>query len=87
MTAAELAASRAEAERLRKRVASLSEENASLQEAVQLVAAAQKEVTVRRSGWASFAPRALCPSAHGLLSRRPRPCRLRPDRATRRRAA
>ena len=58
MTAAELAASRAEAERLRKRVASLSEENASLQEAVQLVAAAQKEVTVRRtaarSGSASF---------------------------------
>ena len=47
MTAAELAASRAETERLRKRVASLSEENASLQEAVQLVAAAQKEVTVR----------------------------------------
>ena len=49
MTAAELAASRAEAERLRRRVASLAEENASLQEAVQLVAAAQKEVTVRRT--------------------------------------
>ena len=48
MTAAELAASRAEAERLRRRVASLAEENASLQEAVQLVAAAQKEVTVRQ---------------------------------------
>ena len=47
MTAAELAASRAEAEKLRRRVTSLSEENASLQEAVQLVAAAQKEVTVR----------------------------------------
>ena len=58
MTAAELAATRAEADRLRKRVASLSEENASLQEAVQLVAAAQKEVTVRRNG---------CPRRSGLI--------------------
>jgi len=49
MTAAELAATRAEAERLRRRCASLQEENDSLQEAVQLVAAAQKEVTVRPS--------------------------------------
>ncbi len=39
----------ADAERQRRHLHALTEENASLQEAVELVAAAQKEVTVRRA--------------------------------------